>query len=189
MAEKFGFYDHCLFHTTVEETDWDEDGRPLDRRDRSRRQDAGAVRDPRQRHPDHAEAGAHRGHGEVQGRGVPHLALELQRRSARASGSASSAPARPPCRRSPNSRRSSRSSTSSSARPRRSTCATSARPPRRRRQTWAKEPGWARARRARFAKISAGRTAMQANDDYLAGKVADFKERKQYERAAHARRS
>ena len=25
MAEKFGFYDKCLFHTTVEETEWDED--------------------------------------------------------------------------------------------------------------------------------------------------------------------
>ena len=25
MAEKFGFYDHCLFHTTVETTVWDED--------------------------------------------------------------------------------------------------------------------------------------------------------------------
>ena len=49
-------------------------------------------------------------------------------------------------------------------------------------ETWANEPGWARARRARFAKISPGRTAIQANDDYLAGKVADFKERKQHER-------
>jgi cyclohexanone monooxygenase len=47
---------------------------------------------------------------------------------------------------------------------------------------WSSEPGWARARRARFAKISAGRTAMKANDDYLAGKVADFKERKQHAR-------
>ena len=47
---------------------------------------------------------------------------------------------------------------------------------------WNHEPGWARARRARFAKISAGRTAMKANDDYLSGKVSDFKERK-----AHAR--
>ncbi|MGK0463540.1 MAG: cyclohexanone monooxygenase, partial [Candidatus Azotimanducaceae bacterium] len=47
-------------------------------------------------------------------------------------------------------------------------------------ETWQQEPGWARARRARFAKISAGRTAMRANDDYLAGKVADFKERKQH---------
>ena len=24
MADKFGFYDHCLFHTTVEATTWDE---------------------------------------------------------------------------------------------------------------------------------------------------------------------
>src|SRR5215204_1552928 len=48
------------------------------------------------------------------------------------------------------------------------------------REAWAKEPGWARARRARFAKISAGRTAIQANDDYLAGKVDDFKERKEH---------
>ena len=31
MAEKFGFYDHCLFHTTVEKTEWDEDSRALDR--------------------------------------------------------------------------------------------------------------------------------------------------------------
>ena len=37
-----------------------------------------------------------------------------------------------------------------------------------------------RARRARFAKISAGRTAMQANDDYLAGKEG-FKQRKSFD--------
>ena len=86
MAEKFGFYEHCLFHTTVEATTWDEDVRPLDRRDRSRRQDAGALRDPGQRHPDDAEAGAHRRHGEVQGRVVPHLALGLQHRPARQDG-------------------------------------------------------------------------------------------------------
>ena len=54
-------------------------------------------------------------------------------------------------------------------------------------ETWANEPGWARARRARFAKISAGRTAIQANDDYLAGKVDDFKERKAARAAAVAR--
>jgi cation diffusion facilitator CzcD-associated flavoprotein CzcO len=50
------------------------------------------------------------------------------------------------------------------------------------RQAWAREPGWARARRARFAKISGGRTAMKANDDYLAGKIPDFKDRKLHER-------
>ena len=49
-------------------------------------------------------------------------------------------------------------------------------------EQWKNEPGWAKARRARFAKISSGRTALKANDDYLAGKIADFKERKQHER-------
>ena len=47
-------------------------------------------------------------------------------------------------------------------------------------EEWSKEPGWAKARRARFARISEGRTAMKANDDYLAGRVHDFKGRKQY---------
>ena len=30
MATKFRFYDHCLFHTTVERTEWDEDSGPVD---------------------------------------------------------------------------------------------------------------------------------------------------------------
>ena len=60
MAERFGFYDHCLFHTTVEETEWDEDSRPLDGAHRPRRRHAGALRDPRQRHPHEPEAGPHR---------------------------------------------------------------------------------------------------------------------------------
>ena len=47
-------------------------------------------------------------------------------------------------------------------------------------EQWRNEPGWAKARRARFAKISAGRTALQGNDDYLSGKVADFKKRKSH---------
>src|SRR6266849_5095981 len=50
------------------------------------------------------------------------------------------------------------------------------------RATWANEPGWARARRRRFAKISAGRTAIQANDDYLAGKIQNIREPRKYDR-------
>ncbi len=49
-------------------------------------------------------------------------------------------------------------------------------------EAWKQEPGWALARRERLARISSGRTALQGNDDYLSGKVADFKARKQYER-------
>jgi cyclohexanone monooxygenase len=49
-------------------------------------------------------------------------------------------------------------------------------------EAWSKEPNWARARRERLARISSGRTALKANDDYLSGKVADFRERRQYDR-------
>jgi len=47
-------------------------------------------------------------------------------------------------------------------------------------EQWSNEPGWAVARRQRFARISAGRSAIQANDDYLSGKVEHFKERKEH---------
>jgi cyclohexanone monooxygenase len=49
-------------------------------------------------------------------------------------------------------------------------------------ETWSNQPGWAKARRERYALISTGRAAMQANDDFLSGKVADFKARKVHER-------
>ncbi len=47
-------------------------------------------------------------------------------------------------------------------------------------EEWKKEKGWAKARRERFSKISSGRTAIQANDDYLSGKVKEFKKRKKH---------
>src|SRR5271165_7093056 len=44
MADKFGFYDHCLFHTTVEETAWDEaSGRWIVKTDRGDRMRARFV--------------------------------------------------------------------------------------------------------------------------------------------------
>jgi cation diffusion facilitator CzcD-associated flavoprotein CzcO len=47
---------------------------------------------------------------------------------------------------------------------------------------WSQEPGWALARRARLMQITSGRAALQGNDDFLAGKVTDFKQRRQHER-------
>ena len=47
--------------------------------------------------------------------------------------------------------------------------------------TWSQEENWARKRRERFARIAEGRTAIKANDDYLSGKVDDYKERKKHE--------
>jgi len=49
-------------------------------------------------------------------------------------------------------------------------------------ETWKKEPNWAKARRARFDQISEGRTAIKANDDFLSGKVTQFKERKVHDK-------
>lgn len=49
-------------------------------------------------------------------------------------------------------------------------------------EEWSRTPGWAKARRERLAMISAGRTALQANDDFLAGRVTEFKPKRQYER-------
>ena len=48
-------------------------------------------------------------------------------------------------------------------------------------EAWKKEPGWAKARRERFSNISSGRTALKGNDDYLSGKVDDWKQRKQHD--------
>jgi cyclohexanone monooxygenase len=45
-------------------------------------------------------------------------------------------------------------------------------------ETWPNEEDWAKKRRARFAKISSGRTALSANDDYLSGKVETAKPKK-----------
>ena len=45
---------------------------------------------------------------------------------------------------------------------------------------WKKEPGWARARRERFAQIANGRSALQGNDDFLSGKVSELKPAKKH---------
>ena len=43
---------------------------------------------------------------------------------------------------------------------------------------WSQQPGWAAERRARFAQIQDGRAAMKASDDFLSGKVDHYKELK-----------
>ncbi len=43
---------------------------------------------------------------------------------------------------------------------------------------WSQEENWAKKRRERFSKISAGRTALQGNDDYLSGKIDQANKKK-----------
>ena len=181
MAEKFGFYDHCLFHTTVEKTVWDETtGRwtvHTNRGDAMRARIVilanGILTSPKLARIDGMET--FQGESFHTSRWNYKVDLEGKRVGIIGTG-ATAVQAIPELakvvgelyvfQRTPS---------TIDVRDQRATTDDE-------REQWRNEAGWARARRARFAKISAGRTAMKANDDYLAGKVADFKERKQYER-------
>ncbi|MFV0307798.1 MAG: flavin-containing monooxygenase [Desertimonas sp.] len=181
MADRFGFYERCLFHTTVERTEWDEhDGRWTVRTDRGDAMRArfvvlanGILTSPKLARIKGMETfGGDSFHTSRWDYDVP-----LAGRRLGIIGTGATAVQAVPelakvagelfvFQRTPS---------TIDVRDQRATTDEE-------RETWATEPGWALARRRRFARISAGRTALQANDDYLAGKVADFKERKTYER-------
>ena len=179
MAEKFGFYDKCLFHTTVEETRWDEDdGRwtvTTDRGDSMRAKFVvlanGILTTPKLARIKGMET--FKGEAFHTSRWDYNVELEGKRVGIIGTG-ATSVQAIPELakivkelyvfQRTPS---------SIDVRDQRATTEEEI-------ETWQNEPGWAKARRARFSKISAGRTAIKANDDYLSGKVSDFKERKEH---------
>ena len=181
MAERFGFYERCLFHTTVEQTAWDEATRrwtvSTDRGDAMRARFVvlanGILTSPKLARIDGMES--FQGDSFHTSRWDYDVALEGKRVGIIGTG-ATAVQAIPELakvvdelyvfQRTPS---------TIDVRDQRATTDEE-------RATWATEPGWARARRARFSKISAGRTAIQANDDYLAGRVPDFKERKHHER-------
>ncbi len=182
LAEKFGFYERCLFHTTVTETVWDEGaGRWTVITDRGDRMSArfvilanGILTTPKLARIEGMETFG----GEAFHTSRWNYQIDLTGKTVGIIGTGATAVQVIPeiakivktlyvFQRTPS---------SIDVRDQRATTGDEYR-------AWPHEPGWAVARRARFAKISAGRTAMKANDDYLAGKVPDFKERKQYERA------
>ena len=86
MADKFGFYEHCLFHTTVQQTVWDEAaGRWIVTTDRGDAMRArfvilanGILTTPKLARIEGMQS--------VPGRGFSHVALELPRRSERQDG-------------------------------------------------------------------------------------------------------
>ncbi|MEM7272434.1 MAG: NAD(P)/FAD-dependent oxidoreductase [Actinomycetota bacterium] len=179
MATKFGFYDRCLFHTTVERTEWDEaTGRWTVRTDRGDAMRAryvvlanGILTSPKLARIDGMET--FRGQSFHTSRW--RYDIDLAGKSVGIIGTGATAVQVIPeiakvvgelhvFQRTPSSIdvRDQRATTDEEM------------------TQWRTEPGWAVARRARFAKIAAGRTALQGNDDYLAGKVDDYKERKQH---------
>lgn len=181
MAEKFGFYDHCLFHTTVEKTEWHEDEARwtvhTDRGDAMRARYVilanGILTTPKLARID----GMQKFEGDAFHTSRWNYNVDLADKRVGIIGTGATAVQVIPeiakvvkslhvFQRTPS---------TIDVRDQRETTDEE-------REAWANEPNWAKKRRARFAKISAGRTAMKANDDYLAGKVPDFKERKQHAR-------
>jgi len=181
MAERSGFYDRCLFHTTVEQTVWDETtGRwtvHTDRGDQMRARYVvlanGILTTPKLARIEGMESFA----GEAFHTSRWDYTVDLEGKRVGIIGTGATAVQVIPeiakvvkelfvFQRTPS---------SIDVRDQRATTEEEI-------ETWSKEPNWARARRERLAKISSGRTALTANDDYLSGKIADFKVRKQHER-------
>ncbi|MFM7537096.1 MAG: flavin-containing monooxygenase [Acidimicrobiales bacterium] len=185
MAEKFSFYERCLFHTTVEQTEWDEaTARWTVRTNRGDAMRArfvilanGILTSPKLARIDGMET--FKGESFHTSRWNYHIDLTGKRVGIIGTG-ATAVQVIPELakvvgelyvfQRTPS---------TIDVRDQRATTPEEI-------EEWSHEPGWARARRTRFARISAGRTAIKANDDYLAGKVTEFKERKQYERPLSA---
>ena len=181
MAERSGFHDHCLFHTTVQQTEWDETTGLwtvfTDRGDKMRARCVvlanGILTTPKLARIEGMET--FEGKAFHTSRWDYTVDLEGKRVGIIGTG-ATAVQAIPELakvvkelyvfQRTPS---------SIDVRDQRATTQEEI-------ETWSKEPGWARARRERLARISSGRTALKANDDYLSGKVADFRERRQYER-------
>ena len=181
MAERFGFYEHCLFHTTVERTEWDETKRRwtvhTDRGDAMKARVVilanGILTTPKLARIEGMERFA----GDAFHTSRWNYDVDLTGKRVGIIGTGATAVQAIPelakvagelyvFQRTPS---------TIDVRDQRATTEEEI-------AEWTNEPGWARARRARFARISAGRTAIKANDDYLAGRVPDFKERKVHER-------
>jgi cation diffusion facilitator CzcD-associated flavoprotein CzcO len=169
LAERYGFYDHCLFHTVVTRTEWDEQaGRwtvSTDRGDAMRARFVilanGVLTSPRLARIDGMETFA----GESFHTSRWNYDVELAGKRIGIIGTGATAVQAIPelakvaghlyvFQRTPS---------TIDVRDQRQTTAEEI-------EAWQQEPGWARARRARFARLI-GRRAIQANDDYLAGKV------------------
>ena len=181
MAEKIGFYDHCLFHTTVEETVWNEaSGRWVIQTDRGDQMRAryvvlanGILTTPKLARIEGMETFA--GEAFHTSRWNYHMNLEGKRVGIIGTGATAVQVIPEIAKVVKELYVFQRTPSTIDVRDQRMTTQEEI-------AVWKQEPGWARARRERLAQISSGRTALQGNDDFLSGKVSTFKERRQYER-------
>jgi cyclohexanone monooxygenase len=181
MAERSGFYDHCLFHTTVEKTEWDEATGHwtvfTDRGDKMRARTVvlanGILTTPKLARIEGMET--FKGQSFHTSRWDYNIDLKGKRVGIIGTGATAVQVVPEIAKVVKELYVFQRTPSTIDVRDQRATKPEEI-------EEWAKQPGWAKARRERLATISAGRTALQANDDFLSGKVADFKPRKQYER-------
>lgn len=177
VAEKFKFYDHCLFHTTVEKTLWDESiGRWRVMTDRGDEMKArfvilanGILTTPKLAHIE----GMNTFSGESFHTSRWNYKVDLRGKRIGVVGTGATAVQAVPelakvakelyvFQRTPS---------TIDVRDQRATTPQEI-------AQWSQETNWAKTRRERFSKISAGRTALQGNDDYLSGKVSELKKKK-----------
>ncbi len=179
MAEKFGFYDRCLFHTTVDQTVWDEDAARwtvlTDRGDKMRARFVilanGILTTPKLAKIDGMEK--FQGEAFHTSRWNYHVELKDKRIGIIGTGATSVQAVPELAKIAKELHVFQRTPSSIDVRDQRETTDEE-------RKQWANEPGWAVARRERLALISAGRTALKGNDDFLAGKVDVNAGRKQH---------
>jgi cyclohexanone monooxygenase len=181
IAERTGFYDHCLFHTTVERTDWNEaEGRWTVMTDRGDRMKAryvvlanGILTTPKLARIEGMESFA--GDSFHTSRWNYHVDLEGKRVGIIGTGATAVQVVPELAKIVSQLYVFQRTPSTIDVRDQRATTDEEI-------AAWSKEPGWAKARRERLALISSGRTALQGNDDFLAGKVTEVRPKRQYER-------
>lgn len=177
IAEKYGFYDRCLFHTTVGETTWDEaSGRwtvTTDRGDKMRARYVilanGILTTPRLARIDGMET--YQGESFHTSRWDYNIDLKDKRVGIIGSGATAVQVVPEIAKTVKELYVFQRTPSSIDVRDQRETTPEEI-------EAWSKEPNWSIKRRERLATISSGRTALKGNDDFLSGKVTDFKERK-----------
>ena len=182
MAERFGFYDRCLFHTTVEKTVWDEETKRwtvfTDRGDALKARFVvlanGILTAPRLARIDGMEtyegASFHTSRWDynidLKGKrvgiiGTGATAVQVLPEIAKVVGELYVFQRTP---------------SSIDVRDQRATRPEEI-------EQWKKEPNWALNRRNRLKQITSGRAALLGDDDFLSGKAAEFKPRKKHKTA------
>lgn len=179
MADRFGFYDRCLFHTTVEKTVWDEEtARWTVHTDRGDAMKArfvvlanGILTAPRLARIEGMET--YKGQSFHTSRWDYNVDLEGKRVGIIGTGATSIQVVPEIAKVVGELYVFQRTPSSIDVRDQRPTKPEEI-------EQWKKEPNWALNRRNRLKEITSGRAALLGDDDYLSGKVEEFKPKKKH---------